>query len=89
MHVPRPIGGDHDCSRMGGDAKLGPSSSNRAEKTTLDAIFRGAKCREMREKLGVDVFRGVAGRRSKLPLMGSPSWGVLLLVGTIEIFVSQ
>ena len=74
---------------MGGDEKLGPSSSNRARKTTLDAIFGGAKCREMKEKLGVAVFRGAADGRSELPLMGSPSWGVLLLIGTIENFVSQ
>ena len=89
MHVTRPIGVGHQCSKMERNEKLGPSSSNRARKTTLDAIFGGAKCRELREKLGVVVFRGGADGRSELPLMGSPSWGVLLLIGTKENFVSQ
>ena len=65
-------GGVADCSRLREDEEVGPSSLNRAQKTTLGAIFGGLVRGEILEKIDVGIFKGVAERRSAMPLLG---WG--------------
>ena len=68
-------GGVADCSGLREDEEVGPSSLNRAQKTTLGAIFGRLVRGEFSEKIDAEFFKGVAEHRSAMPLLGGGCGG--------------